>query len=110
MLATLLAGFLVTTLTLFRFVEQVLMGLTKRAAWRVAAQGALSPSSGYRLWRRLDREQSQLRARLCREAAPPSCAHREPLAALLAHLRAVLPDAPCPFAAFQARFQQSLFG
>jgi hypothetical protein len=109
LIATLLAGFLVTTLTLFRFVEQVLAGLTRRTAWHAAAQGALSSSSGYRLWRRLDREQSHLRARLCREATPLSCAHREPVAELVAHLQAVLAGATCPFAAFQGRFQEDLF-
>ena len=108
--STALAGFVVRTLTVFRFVEHVLAGLTRNAAWQAAALGAFSLSSGYRLWRRLQHAQSALRSRLCRQCAPPACPHSEPLAALLAHLRAVLPSAACLFTAFQADFQRGLFG
>lgn len=85
-----LSGFVVRTLTLFRFVTAVLGGLTRRAAWLTNADEALSLSSGYRLWQRLSRAQSWLRARLCREAPAPSCAAREPLAQLFAHAALVV--------------------
>jgi len=110
LMATVLAGFVVRTLMLFRFVEQVLSGLTRKAAWQAVARGALSLSSGYRLWRRLKDEQGALRSRLCRECAPPACDHAEPLAALLGHLRAVVPAAGCLFAGFQVHFQRDLLG
>jgi hypothetical protein len=108
--ATALAGFVVRTVTLFRFVEKVLAGLTRKTAWQAATRGALSLSSGYRLWRRMQNEQSALRSRLCRQCAPPVCPSPEPLAALLAHLRVLLPAATCLFTAFQTCFQRGLFG
>jgi hypothetical protein len=113
-LSRVLAGFVVRTLTLFRFATAVLGGLTRRAAWLAAAAGALSLSSGYRLWRRLHAAQSALRARLYREApAPPSVA-REPLAQLIAHIAVVAGAGVAAaeldlFAAFQSGFGRGLF-
>lgn len=109
LVATALWGFAVRALTLFRFAEGVVLGRTLGAAWRAAAAGALSMSSGYRLWRRLRAAQSALRSRLCREHAPPVCTRTEPVAALLEHFRVVFPGSGCPFFEFQARFQQGLF-
>jgi hypothetical protein len=113
-LATVLAAFVVRTLTLWCFAKSVITGLSRRAAWLDAAGGALSLSSGYRLWQRLCEAQSSLRARLSREApAPPSTAH-EPLAQVFAHLAVVVSkDADFefsdPFAAFQFRLERDLF-
>lgn len=113
-LSTVLSGFAVRTLTLFCFATAVLGGLTRRAAWLCATCGALSLSTGYRLWRRLNAAQSALRARLCREApAPPSTA-REPLAQLFAHLALVVGLAVTAseadlLAALQSHLQQGLF-
>lgn len=112
-LATVLSGFVVRTLTLFRFASAVLAGLTRRAAWLGAAAGALSLSSGYRLWRRLSATQSLLRARLCREAPPPPSTAQEPMAVLLAHLEVVVGECTAtacldPFAAFQSAFGRGL--
>lgn len=104
------AGFVVRTLTLWRFAQAVLSGLTRRAAWLRAAQSTLSLSSAYRLWRRLRTAQSALRARLCREAAAPTCGAREPLAQLVAHLALVLGDERADLlAAYQSRMQRGLF-
>jgi hypothetical protein len=109
LIATMISGFVVRAPTLFRFAEQVVGGSSLAAAWRAAAGGAFSVSSGYRLWRRLGHVQSALRSRLCREAAPPACAHTEPLAALVAHFRVAFPAAGCPFSELQTRLQQGLF-
>jgi hypothetical protein len=116
-LATVFAGFMVRTLTLWCFASAVVGGLTRRAAWLCAASNGMSLSSGYRLWRRLCAAQSTLRTRLCREAPVPPCAAREPLAQLLAHLvamigaavAAVATEVSDPFAAFQLRLQRGLF-
>lgn len=110
-LATVIAGFIVRTLTLFRFASAVLGGLTRRAAWLGAAGGALSLSSGYRLWSRLTAAQSALRARLSREVPAPACTAREPLAQLLAHLAVVVGSAGSDdhFTAFQLHAQRGLF-
>jgi len=109
LLSTVLGGFVLRTLTLFCFATAVLAGLTRRAAWLREARGALSLSSGYRLWRRLCAAQSTLRARLCREAPPPDSPAREPLAQLVRHLRLVVGESEAdPFAAFQNVVQQGL--
>lgn len=109
LLSTVLWGFVVRTLTLFCFATAVLSGLTRRAAWLRVAQGALSLSSGYRLWRRLREAQSTLRGRLWREAPPPDSAAREPLAQLMEHLRLVVGQSEAdPFSALQDRLQQGL--
>jgi hypothetical protein len=111
-LTTVFAGFVVRTLTLWGFAKAVVGGLTRRAAW--LREGALSLSSGYRLWRRLCAAQSALRARLYREApAPPSTAC-EPLAQLLAHFGVVVgvgadAETSDPFAGFQLHLQRGLF-
>ena len=110
-LATVLAGFVVRTLTLWCFANAVLGGLTRRSAWLCEVGGSFALSSGYRLWRRLRGAQSALRTRLSREApAPPSTA-REPLAQLCAHLRVVLgADQAELFSAFQISLQHSVLG
>jgi hypothetical protein len=108
LLATVVARFVVRAVTLFRFVELFVAGLTRNAAWRAASAGALSVSSGYRLWRRLERAQSVLRTRLCRECPPPACTHSERLAGLTAHFRTVFPSAACPFSESQVHFGRGL--
>lgn len=87
-LTTVLAGFVVRTLTLWFFASSVLAGLTRRAAW--LREGALSLSSGYRLWRRLRAAQSTLRVQLCREAPAPVSRAPDPLAQLFEHLGVVV--------------------
>ncbi len=112
-LMTVLAGFVVRTLSLLCFAQAVLGGATRRAAWLCQARGAFSLSSGYRLWRRLQAAQSALRARLCREAPAPDCASHEPLSQLLAHfgvVAVVVAEGEADlFAAFQAHTQRGLF-
>jgi hypothetical protein len=111
LLSTVLAGFVVRTLTLFCFARAVLSGLTRRAAWLREAGGAPSLSSGYRLWRRLSEAQATLRARLCRVTSPPDSAAREPLAQLLQHVVVVVGTGEAdPFSALQSQQQQGLLG
>jgi hypothetical protein len=113
-LATVLAGFMVRTLTLWLFVCAVLNGLRRRAAWLGVAQNALSLSTGYRLWQRINDAQSSLRTRLSREVSAPPSPSPEPLGQLMAHL-AIAVGSGCAtddsdlFAAFQQRLQQGLF-
>jgi hypothetical protein len=110
LLSTVLAGFMVRTLTLFRFASSVASGLTRRRAWLGSVGGALSLSSGYRLWRRLSGAQSWLRARLCCAAAPPHCDAREPLTQFFAHAVVVVGSTePDPLEALQRRLQRGLF-
>jgi hypothetical protein len=110
-LSTVLAGFVIRTITLFSFVTAVLGGKSRRAAWLDTAGSAFSLSTGYRLWRRLREAQSRVRACLCREAPPPVCASREPLAQLLEHLGVVVGATKLDgFAGFQAHTQEHLLG
>lgn len=105
-----LCCFVVGTLTLWCFVQAVLSGLTRRAAWLREARDVLSLSSAYRLWRRLGTAQSALRSRLCSEAPAPACASREPLAQLAGHLTVVLGDGqPDLLAAYQHHMQRGVF-
>lgn len=113
LLSSVMWGFIVRTLTLFGFVQAVLSGMSRRAAWLGEVAGAFSLSSGYRLYRRLEGAQVALRSWLSRTAPAPACASHEPLAALLAHLGASLPradddEAGNPFATFQLRTGRAL--
>ena len=108
LLACYLSGFIVLAQTLFGFVARVVAGAPKDRAWRAATRGAFTCTSGYRMWRTLDRAQPTLRTLLLRSCGPPACEHHEPLAHLLAHCRASFPDAPLPFAALQSHFQHHL--
>jgi hypothetical protein len=110
LLSTVLCGFLVRTLTLFRFASGVLGGLTRRSAWLGAAGGALSLSSGYRLWQRLGGAQGWQRARLCRVTAPPTCGALAPLAQLFAHAALVVgATVPDLLEALQRQLQRGVF-
>ncbi len=109
-LSTVLTGFVVRTLTLWCFLQAVLSGLTRRAAWLSAAGGALSLSSGYRLWRRLCGAQSALRSRLSREAPAPASTAREPFSQLREHLCIVVgTDEVELLSAFQNSLQRGVF-
>jgi len=111
MLATQLARSVVGTGTLRRFVEAVVEGASRSAAWARFGTG-LCLNSGYRLWRRFDQAQSAIRTTLWRADlhAPPDSNSSWPQAQLLTHLKAVMPGAACAFASFQVRFQQGLLG
>jgi hypothetical protein len=109
-LETVLCGYVVRTLTLWCFVQAVLGGLTRRAAWLRQVCGVLSLSSAYRLWRRLCDAQTSLRARLCREAPPPPSTASEPLAQLFEHTVVVIgSDADDLLAALQGGLGRGLF-
>jgi hypothetical protein len=109
LLANLLARFVVRTATLYGFVQAVVAGATRKAAWQAVVGGAMSISSAYRLWRRVREAQSRIRTMLCRACEPPACDSREPLAHMVAHLQRAFAAAGCPLAAFQSHFQAALF-
>lgn len=110
LLSAVLHGFVVRTLTLFRFANAVLKGLTRRAAWLSTLSRVLSRSSAYRLWQRLHEAQSALRTRLCGEAPAPACGAREPLAQLFAHMGAVVGATAIDLLeAYQRHLQRGVF-
>jgi hypothetical protein len=109
LLASVMKRFVVRARLLSRFAEAVLQGRTRRAAWAQAASGALSLSTGYRLWRRLTLAQSRLRTLAAQLAAPPASSAAEPFGQLLSHLRCAVGEADCVFEGFQSAFQAELF-
>jgi hypothetical protein len=108
LLADVLMGFMVRAHTLWNYLQGVLDGLSRKAAWERTA-GAFSLESGYRLWRKLQGAQAHIRALLHRRRPPPDSSAEEPLAQLSAHLLCVFPS-DCPFSSFQIHFQTPLLG
>lgn len=107
LLADMLRGFMVRARTLWRFLQGVSDGLSRKAAWE-QAQEAFSLQSGYRLWRKFNRAQTHIRAFLSRRCPAPASSSAEPMKQLLAHLKCAFPSETCPFAGFQSHFQHSL--
>jgi hypothetical protein len=113
LISTVIGGFVVRTRTLSSFLEAVVGGLCRKAAWEQVHDGApgLSLRSGYRLWTRLLAAQSRLRTILFGAGPPPPSTDARPIAQLLAHLRcAAGADADCVFAGVQLSHQRSVFG
>lgn len=96
-----------TTGALWRFLNRAVAG-TIGAAIR-AADCRLSDRTLQRIWKRFDQGQSKIRTALSGLSSPPRLpaeSSRRPAAAqVLAHLRAVFPDADCPIAAYQQTMQ-----
>ena len=115
LIATVVAGFTVRTPTISAFLESVVGGLSRKAAWERAqapAGGApgLSLRSGYRLWDRLLAAQSRIRTALSGLMPPPATTDARPIAQMLAHLRHALGGAGCVLAAFQLALHRGVFG
>ena len=110
LLANVVARFVVRAPTLSRYLDGVVSGSSRKAAWEASSSGALSLSSGYRLWRRLRDTQTHLRTLLCRACAPPPSEETLPMAQLWSHFLRVFASAICPLSAFQEHFQTALFG
>ena len=110
LLAHVLAGFVVGAPTLWGFLRAVAAGANRRAAWLAAAAGALSISTGYRLWKRLGRAQVAIRTSLVRVCPPPASSAVEPMAQMVVHFEHVFPTSPCPLTTFQSQWQTALLG
>ncbi len=109
LLADFLRGFMVTTQTLWKYLQAVSDGSSRHAAWQQIGCG-FSLQSAYRLWNKLRKAQAHIRSLLCRQRPPPQSNTSEPLCQLSAHLCFVFPSSSCPFACFQSYFQTPLFG
>jgi hypothetical protein len=105
LLAQFAPRYLVPVDILFRFIQAVRQGLTRKAAWeRLVVPWTLQ--TAYRLWQRIVRHQSPLRSLLCRQTPPPACLSSNPLFQLVDHLGEAFPRAACPIVAFHLHFQQ----
>lgn len=108
-LAEVLPRHTVTASLVWSWLVQVLAGWSlKAAAEKLRLPFALE--TVYRLRRRLRRSLDRLRSRLCREQAPPTSTHTDPLLQTAQHLQAVFAERPCPPADFQLHFQQPFLG
>lgn len=115
LIASVVAGFTVRTSTLSAFLDAVVGGITRKAAWERVQNAAselprLSLRTGYRLWDRLVAAQMSIRTALCGLAAPPATTDERPIAQTLAHLGHVLAPTSCVLAAFQLTLQRAVFG
>jgi hypothetical protein len=114
LLATVIARFTARAPTVAALLEQVALGLSRKAAWERVQSTAgdapgLSLRSGYRLWDRLLAAQSAIRAALFDRTPPPASFDVRPIAQMLAHLRLAFGDSGCVLASFQLALQRRLF-
>lgn len=89
---------------LWQYLRRVLLGESVARAW-VGLERVFSLESAYRYRRQLGYGQCRLREILCRERAPP-CAAAGSMAAMLAHLEAVVGPADDLIGRFQWHFQE----
>ncbi|MGH7941126.1 MAG: hypothetical protein ACREFR_08665 [Limisphaerales bacterium] len=109
MLADVLPRHTLTASLVWRWLVEVLAGLSSKAA----AEKARLPfalETVYRLRRGLRRCLDRVRTRLCREQSPPASGQIDPLLQTVEHLRAAFPDRACPPAEFQLHFQHPFLG
>jgi hypothetical protein len=105
MLADVLPRHTLTASLVWRWLVEVLAGLSlKAAAEKLRLPFALE--TVYRLRRGLQRCLDLVRTRLCREQSPPASGQVDPLLQTVEHLRRVFSDSECPPAAFQLHFQR----
>lgn len=109
MLAEVLPRHTVTAPLVWRWLLELLAGLSvKAAAETLRLPFALETI--YRLRRRLQRVSDPVRTRLCLEQSPPLSRQVQPLLQTVEHLRAVFPASACPPADFQLHFQHPFLG
>jgi hypothetical protein len=93
---------------LWEFLQQVIQGGNKLAAFR-SVNSELSDSAPYRIWKRFQQSQSDIRAKLFQRCHPPDSASQRATELTLDHLESAFqPHALGPIAAFQ-RSLQSFF-
>jgi len=108
-LAEVLPRYTLTASLVWRWLVQVLAGLSlKAAAEKLRLPFALE--TVYRLRRGLARKLDVLRTRLAGRGGPPTVTHADPLLQTLAHLQVIFPGSACPPAAFQLHFQCPFLG
>ena len=108
-LADVLPRHTMTASLLWRWLVEVLAGLSfKAAVEKLRLPFALE--TVYRLRRGLRRGLALVRTQLCREQSPPVSTHTDPLLQTVEHLRAVFSGSGCPPADFQLHFQRPFLG
>lgn len=108
-LAEVLPRHTLTAALVWRWVVEVLAGLSlKAAAEKLRLPFALE--TVYRLRRGLRQCLASVRTQLCLEQSPPPSAHADPLLQTIAHLQSVFPRTRCAVADFQLHFQLPFLG
>lgn len=91
------------------FLEGMLRGLSRRAAWMTLGT-IFSLRHAYRLWQAFLNHRLRISELLCHLAPPQICVVADPASQLIQHLQTVFAGTPCPIAAYQAWFQEGLLG
>lgn len=106
-LAAVLKGFIVQTLHLWKFLKNIAKGMNVFQAFNTL-NIRLSPTSIYRLYKRLYENQPHIRSHLARRLAPPrDVRHANPLIKTIRHMESAFKRNSDPPAAFQYVFQKS---
>lgn len=106
-LAAMLKGFIVRTSHLWGFLKNMAKGMNVFQAFNIL-DIPLSPTSIYRLYKRLFENQHHIRSHLFRRLPPPrDIRHANPLVKTIRHLELSFKNIPDPPAAFQYLFQKS---
>jgi hypothetical protein len=106
--AHILQNFIITTQGLWDFLNNILKGHNKLAAFGLL-QLPFCATSVYRLYQRFYLHQSQLRSLLIRKSPPPvNVPSRNPLIKTILHFKFAFTYHSNPLSAFQAYFQTSL--
>jgi hypothetical protein len=106
-LAEVLPGHTVTS----RWLWGLLKGLVSGGSIKAVIESLtppFAPETLYHVLHRLRERLAAVRTALFREAAPPTCSHRDPLFQTTEHLRRLFAQSDCPIAQFQLHFQRSL--
>jgi hypothetical protein len=107
MLATMLKGFIVQTSHLWGFLKNIAKGMNVFQAFSIR-DIPLSPTSIYRLYKRLYENQPHIRSRLAGRLAPPrDVRHANPLVKTILHMGSAFKRNSDPPATFQYIFQRS---
>ena len=107
MLAAMIKGFIVRTLHLWDFLKNIAKGMNVFQSFNMV-KIPLSPTSIYRLYKRVRLNQPHIRSLLLRRSKPPSdIRHKDPLIKTIRHLGSAFKSNSDPPATFQYIFQRS---
>jgi len=91
-------------ISLWKVLKRIAEGSDKLGAFR-QLDCTLSDSAPYRIWRRFERAQSQIRTALVGRCQAPYSKFEQPTMQVIAHLEAAFADESCPIIAFQNQTQ-----
>ena len=106
--AHILKNYTITTQSLWNFLNNIVLGMNKRAAFGLL-QLPFSLSSIYRLYQRIYIRQQRIRTLLLKYSPPPiNVPSNNPLIKTILHIKSTFARDANPLAVFQGHFQTSL--